>query len=263
MLNGVKDSIIVSLADNRLTYRNEKDRKKRYKSGKKLFKIEYLNATVSFFGSLQIINEKNNCELLCDWMPKFIQNRHAHTKLIDFGNDLRNELNKRSIKDHLRMDPSGVHLCGYRQDGVPEFMHFSNCSIRPDGFYDNILDSYKDIEEDFLGRDAIEFGWDGTNPESIIAENRMRLYRNGDVRAHSAAWEKLDEVFQIVFTFNDFKRPYSSSNEDIRKLIKQKLTFISALYNAWSTTKMVGAPWDIIILRPKKEDKEPSNEIPS
>lgn len=252
LIDGIDKSIIVSSADTRLTYRTIKDKKKRFKSGKKLFKIEYLNATVSFWGSLQIVNEKSQFELLCDWMPKFIRSRHSHTRLIDFGNDLRDELNKRAIKEHLKLEPSGVHLCGYRNDGVPEFMHFSNCTIRTDGFYDNILGSYKAIEHDFLGRDAGKFyGWDGNDPKSITAQGKVQLYRNGDVRAHSAAWEKLDEVFQIIFTFNDFKKPYASSDNDILKLTRQKLTFISTIYNTWSTEKMVGAPWDIIILRHK------------
>lgn len=253
LLDTLKNSFIVSSADRRLTYRTVKNPKEKYVSGKKLFKIDYLNSTVSFWGATQLTNEKNKIELLSDWLPKFITSQHSQKTLLDFANDLRGELNKRMYKPFLKLEPSGFHFSGIRPDGVPEFIHFSNCGLNSaTGYYENIISEYREPFQDFLNRDALEYGWDGINPNSFQPANSIRLYRNGDIKAHAAAWDKLDQVFHIVFSYPDFKKPYASSDADILKLTRQKLTFISSIYNSWANTKIVGAPWDIIILRNKK-----------
>lgn len=252
LLDNLKNSFIVSSADRRLTYRKVANPKEKYISRKKLFKIDYLNSTVSFWGATMLKNEKGDNELLSDWLPKFIRNRHYHTALLDFAFDLKTELNRRMLKPDLKKEPSGFHFSGLRNDFVPEFIHFSNCGFdEKTGNYGNILSEYRDPSQDFLERDAFEFGWDGINPSSFRPSSNIRLYRNGDIKAHSAAWNKMDEVFNLIFSYKDFNRPNLKLDTDILKLTRQKLTFISSIYNSWAKTKIVGAPWDIVILRNK------------
>lgn len=252
LLDPIKGSFIVCCADRRITYRHAKNRKEKYTSGKKLFGISYLNATVSFWGATQLGNGKGKFDLLSDWLPKFITRHHDLTTLLDFATTLRTELNKAMYKQYLRIEPSGFHFAGIRRDGVPEFIHFSNCGWNAtSGYYENPASEYREPFEDFLQRDAKSFGWDGLNPSSLKPSGYTTLYRNGDIQAHSAAWDRLDEVLRTIFSYRDFRKPQFSSDADIISLNKQKLTFISSIYNSWANTKNIGAPWDILVVRNK------------
>jgi hypothetical protein len=217
-----------------------------------LFDITYLNSTVSFWGATLLKNEKNKDALLCDWLPTFITKSSNIKSLLEFSKALRIELNQRMDKTFLKDEPSGFHLAGINNNGIPEFIHFSNCDFNEsNGRYENIVENYKEPFEDFLQRDAVEFGWDGKTIESVKSNNVVRLYRNGDLKAHVAAWDKLDELYNNFFSFPQFRKPYAFSDKDIIKLTRQKLTFISSLYDSWSDLKNVGAPWVIKIIRKK------------
>src|SRR4051812_34785039 len=92
LLNSLKKSFIICSADRRITYRTAKNSKEKYKSARKLFKIDYLNSTLSFWGATGLRNAKGKYELLSDWLPNFITSRHNHTNLLNFVTDLRTEL---------------------------------------------------------------------------------------------------------------------------------------------------------------------------
>jgi len=242
----LRDSFIVCCADTRLTFRDITNPKEKYIKGRKLFKIEYLNGSVSFWGATALF-ENSKQKSLSEWLPVFIKKSSHHTTLRAFAEELRYELNKKMHKPFLGKEASGFHLCR-----IPEFMHFSNCGLdQQTGNYGNITDSFRGIGEDFLGRDISHFKWDGS-VDNYPPIRGIQLYRNGSIKVHSLAWDKLDEVFATLFRFPDFKYPYSYKDEDVIKFTKQKLNFISSIYNNWAKTKIVGAPWDIIILRFKQ-----------
>lgn len=251
LMPDLNDSFIICYADTRLTLRAESNTKKKYSKGHKLFKIEYLNGTVSFWGATALF-EKNVQKSLSDWLPKFITRHHHCDSLISFAEELRTELNMKMHKPFLQTEASGFHLSCVRADGVPEFIHFSNCGLDDKtGNYGNITNEFRGLNEDFLKRDIQHFNWDGTTT-NYPKVTGFQLYRNGSIKAHSAAWQKLDEVYSILFSYAEFAPPYSHKDDDIKKFVKQKLTFISSIYDNWAKTKLVGAPWDIIILRRKK-----------
>ncbi len=97
LLNTLKESFIICAADTRLTYRKESDPKKKYKKGKKIFKIEYLNGTVSFWGATSLIEDRKQ-KFLWDWLPNYITKSSNETSLLGFANGLRTELNKKMHK---------------------------------------------------------------------------------------------------------------------------------------------------------------------
>lgn|GEM_PF-1178433 len=244
------DVFIICCADTRLTFRGETNKKKKYLKGHKLFKIEYLNGTVSFWGATSLF-ENNVQKYLSNWLPNFITKRNHHTTLKSFVDDLRSELNRKMYKPFLEKEASGFHFACINPNGVPEFIHFSNCGLDAStGNYGNIINEFREPQEDFLKRDVFEFNWNG-DPKTYTAVPGISLYRNGSIKAHSAAWSKLDEAYRTLFLYPDFKYPDGNVNADIIKFTRQKLLFISSLYNSWAQTKIVGAPWDIIILRKK------------
>src|ERR1035437_3605447 len=101
LIDGFKDSFIISIADSRLTYQKEKNPKKKYLTRNKLFDIKYLNSTVSFWGATLLINERNKNVLLCDWLPTFITKNSDVMTLLEFSQKLRIELNQRMYKEFL------------------------------------------------------------------------------------------------------------------------------------------------------------------
>ncbi|MCF6365044.1 MAG: hypothetical protein L3J35_02470 [Bacteroidales bacterium] len=248
-----KEAYIVACADRRLTYRKELNPKKKYNSGKKLFKIEYLNSCVSFWGNAIAKNKSQNYELLSSWIPNFIRHNSDCKTLLEFSERLRDRLNKYMHTDHLRNEASGFHLSGFNENSLPEFFHFSNCQWNPEkNKYTNITWKFGNVADDFLGRDFPgEFKWDKKEWNSIQFVG-TQTYRNGDIKIHVSAWKKLDETFDEIFSHPNFKTNKEKNEDTIKNLYKFKLDFIGAVYSNWGTVKNVGGPFDIMILKPKK-----------
>jgi predicted secreted protein len=252
LIDGFKDTFVVSYADRQLTYRNEKNPKKKYIKGRKLFKIEHLNSTVSFWGATLVMKERKT-ELLNSWLPNYIKKSSQHKTLLEFATNLRNELNLVMSKDQLKVEPSGFHLAGISSNGIPEFIHFSNCSHNPKiGGYDNILDHYKEPSQDFLSRDALQYGWDGQNKDSIKANGVILSYRNGNIIVHAVAWDNIDKIFAHLINQPNFSSLRKLTDHKLEKFIKQKLNFVGSIYSNWADTKLVAGPWDIELIRYKK-----------
>lgn len=239
---------IVACADRRLTYKDQPNRKRRYTSGKKLFKIEYLNATVSYWG-----NARTYRELLSSWLPNFIRINNKCGNLKEFAEKLRDDLNANMHSDDLRAWASGFHLSGFDRLNIPEFFHFSNCKWNSSLLkYENIEHKFGNVAADFLGRDfPNEFGWDRVHWNSITKIGHQ-TYRNGDFKVHESAWNKLDQVMSSVFSDNNFMRKPDKNDLTIEKYYRFRLNFIGSIYQNWGNVKNVGGPFDIIILRPQK-----------
>lgn len=245
LIDGFRKTMIVAAADRRLTRPKAKTRKGKHLTRKKLFEIHHLEGTVSSFGCSVVVN-KGQYELLSSWLPNFIKNQYSCPDLGTFAQNLCGTLNQIMPKSELKSTATGFHICGYNNQDIPEFWHFSNCNLGKHFNYVNIKPRFKNPSPDFLGRDARSLGWDGKNVSSITVKNIIQTYRNGDFRAHEAAWKKLDEVFNILFQFSDFNKP--KTKDEFKKFIRFKLKFIGSIYQNWAKNKIVGAPFDVIIM---------------
>jgi hypothetical protein len=237
MLDGFKKTVLIFAADRRLTYPDGS-----YGSTRpKLFPIPYLEGGVSYFG-LALVFPKGKRRYLSDWLQEFI-NRHSTTKTLgDFGCELREELHTVIPADILERNASGFHICGYNSDGLPEFWYLSNIGGRDGVRYTNLQPRYGDPSPDFLGRDARSLGWDGTNPLSI--GNKSYAYRNGDIRSHTVAFERLDQVLGDMLSFPDFKRP-----ERPEDWVRFKFQFVADFYSKFAKQKIIGTPIDAFSLQ--------------
>jgi hypothetical protein len=174
---------------------------------KKLFRIPYLEAGVSYFGLAEVVPSGRR-QFLSQWLPAFITKNSDAPSLRDFAFRLRDELNKIVPPQILRHNPSGFHICGYNGAGFPEFWFLRNIGGM-DGFaYKDFEPRYGEPTSDFLDRDAKTLGWDGIHPESV--QNKVQIYRNGDVRAHVSGWERLDQMLVEMLQYPDFKLPMSA-----------------------------------------------------
>jgi hypothetical protein len=242
--DGFKDTLMVAATDRRIsnldgTYNSTR---------KKLFKIEYLNGAVSYFG----VASTSSGVPLSDWLPRFITRTANATDLRTFATRLKNEISQVIPKHILRKHPSGFHICGYQKNGLPDFWSLSNTrSIEQ--FKYNCQDHYKKPSSDFLGRDAKAcFGWDGNNPGSAKS-NRVQIYRNGDFRAHAIAWINLNFIFNELRKFPDFNRPRNP--KQYGESVKSKFEIIAYIYKKWAKQKIIARPIDVFVILPPKDGK--------
>lgn len=250
LLNGLSESFQIAAADRRITRGTKIEPPRR-----KLFAIPHLKSTVSYFGLASFL--KNGKEIyFSEWFPAFINQSHQTKSLEEFSNQLRDSLNSEISISYRRKYHSGFHLSGYRPDGLPEFWHFSNISGMEGPYYKAPIENYSKPTSDFLQRDAIKiFHWDEIN--ALSAKNGVRIYRNGDIRTHAIASEKLDSFMSEIMTLPDFKKP--KNIEEYADYVKFKFEFISHIYKVWASQKIISRPIDIIILT-KQGLKEKRNK---
>jgi hypothetical protein len=162
---------------------------------------------------------------------------------------LAEDLRKIMPASILKKHHSGFHICGYDEKGLPDFWYVTNIGNWKDFQYVDLREEYFPAASHFLGRDAIRvFGWDQDDPSS--ARNGVQVYRNGDARAHVAAWDLLDEIYgRLIHLSKDFKMP--ESKLEYARYVKFKFEFIAYLYKEWGKQKIIGRPIDLLVLNGK------------
>jgi len=239
MLDGFKKTVLVFAADQRISKLNGAFDSLR----KKLFKIPYLSAGISYFGLAQVFPNGRR-QYLSDWLPVFIRKNSGAQNLGDFSSTLRDELHKIVPSSVLGANASGFHIGGYNAQGIPEFWFLTNIGGMDDFRYKDLAPRYSDPSSDFLRRDAVKLGWDGTNPASVASV--IQIYRNGDFRAHVAAWEKLDGMLAQLLGFPDFRKP--KTPDDLGKWVKFKLEVIAYFYKNFADREIISRPIDVFCL---------------
>ena len=240
IIDGLNKSIILFAADRRLSTTDGNYHSTR----KKLFKIQYLEAGVSYFGLAEVFPHGKR-QYLSDWLPAFITINHDVPNLEVFSQRLRNELNRIVPSNILKNMPSGFHLAGYNENGYPDFFYFSNIGRSKDFRYVDLGEKYGEPASHFLGRDAKLLGWDGVNPQSV--KPGSRIYRNGDIRAHVIAWEELDKMLLTLFQFPDFKRPSTVNEYEV--YVKTKLEMLAYVYKKFAQKEIIASPIDVFCLQ--------------
>jgi len=203
-----------------------------------------LHGAIAYFG-LAVVYPNGRPQYMSDWLPRFIE-RHSYVRdLESFANTLREELIRVVPAKVLRVNPSGFHICGYDGAGHPDFWYLSNIGGLQDFKYIGLKPQYAPPESHFLGRDAPRnFGWDGKNP--LSARNGVQTYRNGDFRAHVAAWELLDDIYSRLLQFPDFKPPRTHS--EYGEYVKFKFEVIAYIYKKRARKQIIARPIDVLVL---------------
>lgn len=242
MLNGFNQTVLVFAADRRLTKLDGSYGGTQHK----LFRIPYLNAGISYFG-LATVSPAKKQQYMSEWLRTFITRNSGVRSLRDFAFKLREDLERVIPPNVLGKHASGFHICGYNNQGFPEFWYLSNIGGISDFEYTNIKQRYADPTEDFLNRDAKELGWNGKDPESV--KNNGWVYRNGDIRAHVVAFGHLDQVLLGMLSFPDFRKPQEP--EDLADWVRFKLRFVAQLYKKYGKKELIGTPIDAFSLTNK------------
>jgi hypothetical protein len=231
MLDGFRKTVLVFAADRRITKPDGS-----YTTKKKLFRIPYMKAAVSYFGVAEV-RPRDRLQHLSDWLSGFINTHSGTRNLKDFAFQLREELNKVVPPQVLRKYASGFHICGYNSSGLPDLWFLTNIGH-------DLLPQYAQPTSDFLERDAKGLGWDGADLCSI--RNAGWIYRNGDFRAHVIAWDRLGKILKKMLSFPDFKQPRTM--KDYEAHVKFKLEVIAHMYRNFARRQTIGGPIDVFSL---------------
>jgi hypothetical protein len=241
MLEGLRKTFIVAAADRRISKSNGSYDSTR----RKLFRIPYLNGAVSYFG-LAAVYPSGERQYLSEWLPSFIRGQSSAGTLQSFAQYLTESLNNAVPSSVLKNHASGFHICGYDRNGWPDFWYVSNIGAMTGFQQTNLNGRYFAPESHFLERDASKVhGWDRSNP--LSAKNGVQTYRNGDYRAHVAAWDLLDQIYGRLTQFPDFRIP--SSTEEYARYVKFKFEFIAYLYKEWARQRIIARPIDVLVLQ--------------
>lgn len=229
-LDGLSHSCIVFAADRRIS------RKGKYEGcRKKIFKIPHLQAGIGFFG-LAEVPAKSSTLPMSDWLSRFIGRSSNLTSLQTFAEELARSLNSDIPVKWRQSYISGFHLVGYNSSSLPEFWYIRN--VKDDRVS---ISGVFEAREDFLRRDVKTLGYDGQNPRSVQT-GQVQTYRNGDIRAHVTAWEKVDDGFGVLFGEPEFKNLKTLS--DYEQWVKFKMEVIAYFYKKYCRVSLVARPID-------------------
>ena len=218
------DAVIVFAADRRISRGSVRDSEQ-----PKIFSIPRLHAGIGYFG-LAEVPSGTGTEPMAIWLQRFLAESKA-TTLGDLAHDLADGLNAVIPAPWRQSDVSGFHLCGFAAAGRPEFWYVRNCDDTPK---QNPTGTYAE-REDFQGRDAPR-----------LASGQSMIYRNGDIRPHVLAWQKIDEAFGSLLAARDFDMPRTP--DEYTRWVEFKMDLIAQLYERFCRVSIIARPVDAFFI---------------
>jgi len=208
-------------------------------SRRKLFEINGLNATVSYFG-LAEINDSVTFEQFLDVFTK----DHGASDLEAFANSLTLELCNRVDKDALKKCPSGLHVCGFTASATPEFWFVRNVRGIDDKNYVGFDEVYTATEELRGHHQALNFD---ESKQDFINQFGMN-FANGDLRPFHYAWRLFDLFAENMVSEGVAAQP--TSHEDAQKRLEWKMQAIAGFYSSAAIEPSIGGPITTVVLSP-------------
>jgi hypothetical protein len=218
------DAVIVFAADGRISRESVRDSEQ-----PKIFSIPRLHAGIGYFGLAEVPSGTGR-EPMAIWLQRFLAESTA-TTLGDLAHELADDLNAVIPARWRQSFVSGFHLCGFAAAARPEFWYVRNCD---DTAAQNPTGTYAE-REDFQGRDAPQ-----------LTPGTSMIYRNGDIRAHVLAWERIDEAFGSLLAAPDFNMP--STPDEYTAWVRFKMELIARFYERFCRVSIIARPVDAFFI---------------
>jgi hypothetical protein len=212
--------VVIFAADRRITRGTLPDGNR-----KKIFRIPNRQAGIGYFG-LAEIPLGSSIQPMSEWIQDFFFQLKPSDDLESIAQRLAAELNTAVPKSLRDAETSGFHLAGLAADGRAEFWFVRNID---DNF--KLTQSDYQIREEFKSRDAL-----------ALPQGALCGYRNGDIRAHVVAWEKIDESFGSLLGTPSF-RPLTTIGDYV-DWVKFKMELVAAFYEHFAMESIIGSPVD-------------------
>ena len=221
-------------ADRRITSLSGGDPPQHYK---KLVDVPYLNAALGFFG-LAEFTKGANLFRMTDHLRNFVRKESATSSLSAFAKNLAASLNSFVPTSLLRSERSGIHLAGIAPGSLPEFWFIRN--VDKNG--DPTLGKYE-TDEQYLLRYARNEGFNVKDPATLPTTGR--LYRNGDIVSHVAAWEAFDDSLGSLLSMPFFSG--IQSPKDYAAWIRFKMQVLIYFHKKFERKLLIGGTVDVIV----------------
>jgi hypothetical protein len=213
-------AIIVFAADRRIS-------KGKYKHDEreKIFRVPTLNAGIGYFGLAEIPHQ-GGWSAMSEWIQRFIADTSHCEDLAQFATELADSLNSTVPPELRKSEISGFHIAGFNAQGRVEFWYVRNVA-------DDRRTIFGQFEprEDFQHHDA-----------PMLRPGRFQVYRNGDLRAHVVAWERLDKSLGQLLGLPDFRK--MATPDDYVEWVRFKMDVIAQFYEEFCTGSIIGRPVD-------------------
>lgn len=209
-------------------------------SRRKIFTINGLSATISYFG----LADYDAGKTFEDYF-KAVEISNTEPTVEAFANRLLLQMNAIVNKGSLRANPSGFHIAGFSPRGVPQMWYMSNIGgIAADLSYTK-LRTYYELEEQLSLPHHCGKLYDPTTGD--YTEPFEYHFANGDLRAFGAAWSALSLFEALTVSSGLAKRGKGATLGD---RLCWKMQALSAYYRFMAASATVGKPIDIFTINP-------------
>lgn len=195
---------------------------------RKILPVPRKRAGIGYFGlaELPLAGRQRHMDT---WLADFLQATSHVRTLGELANELAENLNRIVPAPMRRAHVSGFHLAGFSQE-QPEFWFVRNV----DDDRVTMLGQFS-AREDFQGRDR-----------PLLPAGAVQIYRNGDIRAHVAAWEEIDRSFGSLVGAPDFQ--VGAGPVAYARGVKFKMETIAHFYQRFCRTSIIGKPVDAFVI---------------
>jgi hypothetical protein len=215
---------IVFAADRRISLAG-----RRHAERRKILRVPTKRAGIGYFGlaELPLQGRQRHMDV---WLSDFLEAQAALPSLRQLAEALATELNRVVPPATRGAHVSGFHLAGLDRRGRPEFWFIRN--VADDRI--TVVGRYS-AREDFQRRDRAR-----------LQAGAIQIYRNGDIRAHAAAWEAIDASFGGLLGAPGF-HPGVGPVAHMR-WVQYKLETIAHFYQRFCNTSIIGKPVDAFVI---------------
>ena len=218
---GAEKDVVVFAADRLIARGNKCDSERR-----KIFRLPSVNAGIGYFGLAEVPMRTGSYQPMSEWIQDFFYRISSDHSLEQIAVDLTEQLNTAIPFDLQKKEVSGFHLAGLACDSRAELWYVRNVDDQG-----RITSRGYQTREEFASRDGQTLTIGGT-----------QIYRNGDVRAHVAAWASIDESFGKLLGTPDF-RSLTTLN-DYEEWVQFKMESIAAFYKRFASEPIIGGQID-------------------
>lgn len=215
---------IVFAADRRISLGG-----RRHAERRKILAVPRKRAGIGYFGLAQLHAARRQ-QHMDQWLGDFLQATSDMRTLGELANELAENLNRIVPRPMHRTHVSGFHLAGFNRDDQPEFWFVRNV----DDDRVTMLGQFS-AREDFQRRDR-----------PLLPAGGVQIYRNGDLRAHVAAWEDIDRSFGSLLGAPDFR--VGAGSVAYARWVKFKMETIAHFYQRFCRTSVIGKPVDAFVI---------------
>jgi hypothetical protein len=247
------DSAISLMRNGRVTTKDQK-------YWTKLVKVPHLNAAVSYWGAIGLVNARFD-----EWLRRKINESKSHTELDSFANFIATEMNK-AASDKPVEYPIGVHVAGFRwwPDNVyrPVFYHIHNghghttfsqkfVTLNDQKILIETVSKYIwDKRELFRVHD--DFSPASKNQPALMEQfQRGFLTANGEYANFSLIYQGLDGIFKTLNSFPGVSVPRRPNELAPRVgFLKTLIEIVIEIYKCSSLSQIIGGRVLTLGIRP-------------